>query len=299
MPLKKFFGFDADLFDNNATFSWEMILEDATATTTSDRSATTGSGVVKTTGYEGGATSGFEESRGYGGLSFYIQGGDGNDRLSGGINGDTIKGGGGLDQIYGEEGDDHLYGGKGTDWIFGGDDKDHLFGEDGSDHLYGEDGADILYGGESTDWLDGGNGPDFLVGGQDGDWLTGGSSNDQFLFVFDKNWYDPDSASYNPDTITDYSSVDDTIVLEGSQLLPYIGNYIADTIEPGAGYDAALTHAMSLLSGDKTYAFVTDEVNGYLFIEPWAEFPAIETMGVVLQGLTSVSDFAWSDVLVV
>ena len=73
---------------------------------------------------------------------------------------------------------------------------------------------------------------------------------------------------------------------------------MSDTIDYGAGYDAAKAHAMSLLSGDKTYAFVTDGVDGYLFAEPWTELPAIETVGVILQGLTSVSDFSFTDLLV-
>ena len=298
MPLKKFYEIDADLFDNNSIFSWEMITEDTTAMTTSDRSATTGPGVVRTLGDEG-STYGFAESRGYGGLSFYVQGGDGNDQIFGGPNDDTLKGGGGLNQLYGEGGNDHLYGGELTDWIMGGDGQDHLFGEGGADQLYGGDGWDILYGGESSDWLDGGGGEDLLVGEQDGDWLTGGSGYDQFLFDLEKNWYEPHSSSSNPDTITDFSSFDDQLVFEGSQLEALPGNYVADTIAQGAGYDAAKAHAMSLLDGDKTFAFVTDEVNGYLFAEPWqGAFPAIETVGVVLEGLTSVSEFAWHDVMI-
>src|SRR4029077_1831628 len=91
------------------------------------------------------------------------------------------------------------------------------------------------------------------------------------------NWYNPDSPSFNPDTILDYSSTDDQIALEGSELEPVLANYVEDTIAYGAGYDAAEMHAMSLLDGDKTYAFVTDGVDGYLFIEPWTWLPEIET----------------------
>jgi Ca2+-binding RTX toxin-like protein len=111
---------------SNSIFSWEMISEDTTAVATADRSATTERGVVKTTDYQGGATYGFEESRGYGGLSYFIQGGDGNDQIFGGPNDDILKGGGGLDQLYGEGGNDDLYGGEHTDWILGGDGWDQL-----------------------------------------------------------------------------------------------------------------------------------------------------------------------------
>ena len=72
---------------------------------------------------------------------------------------------------------------------------------------------------------------------------------------------------------------------------------MADTIAYGAGYDAAEMDATSLLDGDKTYAFVTDGVDGYLFIEPWTSLPAIETVGIILEGLTSTSDFVWYDVM--
>jgi Ca2+-binding RTX toxin-like protein len=181
--------------------------------------------------------------------------------------------------------------------FFGDGDQDHLFGEDGCDQLYGGAGADFLDGGELSDLLDGGTGMDTLVGGPDGDWLTGGSGYDTFLFIVG-NWYNPDSPSFNPDTITDYSAADDQIALEGSELDPVLANYVEDTIGYGAGYDAAEMHAMSLLDGDKTYAFVTDKVDGYLFIEPWAgQWPAIETVGIKLAGLTSVSDFEWSEVI--
>jgi Ca2+-binding RTX toxin-like protein len=302
MPLKKFYGFDVDLSDkSNSTFSlsWEMTSEDATAMTTADRSATTEWGVVKTTDFEGRPTYGFEESRGYGGMSYIVLGGDGNDQIFGGPNDDIIMGGGGLDQLYGEGGNDELYGGELNDWLFGGDGRDHLFGEGSDDTLYGEDGNDELYGGDSSDFLDGGSGEDLLVGGADSDWLTGGSGYDEFRFVLENNWYEPHSASFNPDVITDFSSFDDLIVLEGAQLEVLPANYVSDTIAHGAGYDAAEAHAMSLLSGDKTYAFVTDGVDGYLFAEPWqGAYPAIETLGVVLEGLTSVSDFAFHDLLV-
>ena len=79
--------------------------------------------------------------------------------------------------------------------------------------------------------------------------------------------------------------------------MPSPARYVEDTIAYGAGYDAAEMHAMSLLDGDKTYAFVTDGVDGYLFIEPWTSLPAIETVGIILEGLTSTSDFEWHDVM--
>jgi hypothetical protein len=111
-----------------------------------------------------------------------------------------------------------------------------------------------------------------------------------------KSWIQ-DSPSFNPDTITDYSSADDQIQLEQSQLDPVAANYVEDKIGYEAGYDAANAHAMFLLDGDKTYAFVTDGVDGYLFMEPWTNIPAFGTVGIILEGLTAVSDFDWHDVM--
>ena len=230
-------------------------------------------------------------------LHFNFQGGDGNDEFFGGPNGDIIKGGKGLDSLYGEDGNDYIYGGADTDWLFGDGGEDQLFGEDGSDQLYGGAGHDVLDGGELSDWLHGGTHDDILEGGTDADNLIGGSGSDNFLFVVG-NWYNPDSPSFNPDTIWDFNANDgDRIVLQGSDLLPGAAGYVEGTIDYGAGYDAALSHAMSLLDGDKTYAFVTDGVDGYLFMEPWSgAFPAIETVGIKLLGLTDVSDFQWWNV---
>ena len=54
-----------------------------------------------------------------------------------------------------------------------------------------------------------------------------------------------------------------------------------------------------LLNSDKAYAFVTDQVNGYLFVDAQSggttSDAAIE-MGIILVGLTSESDFEWTNV---
>jgi Ca2+-binding RTX toxin-like protein len=236
-------------------------------------------------------------------VSFNFQGTDGNDQFFGGPNGDTLKGGKGLDALYGEGGDDWIYGGDDTDWLFGDDGQDHVFGEDGCDQLYGGAGHDVLDGGALSDWLVGGTGDDILEGGGDADWLTGGTGSDLFVVRMLGNEdgeasLHPHSPVWNADTILDYSSAEDQIQLEGSQFDPVHGNYVADSIEYGTGYEAAKTHALTLLFGDKTYAFVTDKVDGYLFIEPWdlGEISQLEMVGIKLEGLTAVSDFEYNDV---
>ena len=233
-----------------------------------------------------GATYGFEDANdpsfnGSNVLFFNIQGGDGSDLFFGGPNNDTIKGGKGIDTVYAGGGQDYIYGGEDIDW---------LFGEGGHDHLFGEGGGD---------WLAGGEGDDVLQGGEGGDHLSGGSDSDTFVFTMQKGWIQ-ESPSSIPDTITDYSSADDQIILEQSQLDPVLANYVEATIYYDAGYEEAKELAMSLLEGDQTYAFVTDGVDGYLFMEPWAgEFTSgMDTVGIILEGLTSISDFDSYDVMI-
>jgi Ca2+-binding RTX toxin-like protein len=241
------------------------------------------------------------------GLSYNFQGTDGNDEFFGGSNDDILKGGKGLDALYGEGGDDWIYGGADTDWLSGDDGNDHLFGEDGCDQLYGGDGGDELYGGELNDWLVGNQGNDILVGGGDADGLTGGSGYDTFQFEFPKDWLfvPPDSSVDNPDQIMDFSSADDLIDLQGWDLNPLPAQYAEDTIGYNAGYAAAKMHAESLFDGGTRYVFVTDKVDGYLFVD-WLQadddeqFPGLyegAEMGVILVGLTNVSDFDFTDII--
>jgi Ca2+-binding RTX toxin-like protein len=250
---------------------------------------------------EDDTTYGFDEKRDdIDVLHVNAEGTDGNDQIFGGPNDDTIKGGKGLDALYGEGGDDWIYGGADRDWLCGGDNNDHLFGEGGLDEMYGDSGDDELYGGELSDLLDGGPGMDILVGGRDSDWLTGGSEPDRFLFIHG-NLFDSDSPSSNPDMIMDFNWKEgDIVVVEGSEQDPSFDNYVEAKIEFGAGYDAAKEQAESLLlNSDNAYAFVTDQVDGYLFVDAQSGGPvsdaAIE-MGIILVGLTDVSDFAWTNV---
>ena len=226
-------------------------------------------------GDDDGATYGFgEKDDDYGVLSFNFQGTDGTDIFYGGPNGDTIKGGKGVDVLHGEGGSDHIYGGAEGDWLFGGDDNDYLFGGDG------------------RDWLEGGAGWDTLVGGLDGDWLTGGSGHDDFQINW-VNLFNHDSSSGQPDEIMDFSTTEDIISLVGTGPFLVPSMYEEDTIDTGAGYQEAKKHALSLLlDTDKQYAFVTDGVDGYLFVEVYPNDVLDDVeIGVTLKGLNDLSDF--------
>jgi Ca2+-binding RTX toxin-like protein len=79
--------------------------------------------------------------------------------------------------------------------------------DDGSLVLNGGSASNQLSGGAGADTLDGGAGDDTLVGNAGNDLLIGGSGGDQFLF-------NTALGSSNIDTISDYSSADDTILLD-------------------------------------------------------------------------------------
>ena len=222
-------------------------------------------------------------------------GGDGNDQIFGSNDDDIIEGGKGLDALYGEDGNDEVSGNADNDWLFGDGGNDDLFGGDGSDQPYGGAGFDNLYGNEGSDWLDGGTADDVLSGGGDGDWLTGGSGYDTFKYIF----VGSESSVSDPDQIMDFSAADDIIdVLEGEGALP--SNYAEDTINYGGGYNNAKVLAIALLNEGlldegNTYAFVTDQVDGYLFID-FQQNGTIDA-GIILSGLTSVSDFDFYNIL--
>ena len=235
---------------------------------------------------EDGATYGFEDANDAGFedidvLSFNFQSGDDGGLFFVGPNNDTFKGGKGIDTFYSGGGEDHIYGGENIDW---------LFGEDGNDEIFGQGDGDWLFGGDHHDTLHGGEG---------GDHLSGGADSDDFVFTIQKSFVQESPASV-PDTILDFKSLYDQITLHGSQLEPGEDTYVEVKLYYDVTYDQAKDFAMSLLEGDKTYAFVTDGTDGFLFMEPWSsneETTGLDTVGIILEGLTTIDDFKWQDVM--
>ena len=172
-----------------------------------------------------------------------------------------------------------------------------------ADQLYGGDGNDVLYGGELSDWLDGGPGDDVLMGGEGADWLTGGSGFDTVCVCYCENWLvRPTVLPSTP--IRSWTSAPPTItiVLQGSEFRSTPRPNMWRTRSTyGAGYDAAKMHAESLLNGDKTVR-VRDRPGRWLPVRRLAlgrdTIPVIETVGIILVGLTSASDFDWNDVMI-
>ena len=87
---------------------------------------------------------------------------------------------------------------------------DQITGGSGNDRLYGHTGNDVLRGAGGRDILLGDVGNDDLFGGVGNDVLTGGRGQDDFVFNT------APSGSTNFDRITDFSAVDDRILLENA-----------------------------------------------------------------------------------
>lgn len=144
-------------------------------------------------------------------LDLQSQGGDDrltiNDLSGSGITNVHFRGGDGADRVDGQNSQTPLLaeGEGGNDRLTGGSAADQLQGGSGDDQLRGNAGNDWLAGGNGNDTLSGGAGRDVLEGGSGNDRLTGGNGND--AFVFERNG--------GSDTITDFSSGNDTIVLRG------------------------------------------------------------------------------------
>jgi serralysin len=184
----------------------------------------------------------------------YLSGQGGNDVIDGKAGNDSLDGGAGNDTLYGGAGNDTLNGGTGNDrylvtsdnyytiyentgegvdtvassftFDLGPADLENLIltgtsaingtgnslnntitGNGANNKLNGGTGNDILTGGAGIDTLNGGTGNDILVGGASNDTLTGGSGGDRFTF---------NSRSEGIDRITDFSVVDDTIVVSAA-----------------------------------------------------------------------------------
>jgi Ca2+-binding RTX toxin-like protein len=224
-----------------------------------------------------------------------LHGGPGNDYVIGGNGDDTLKGGTGSDHVYGNNGDDkiygaldssntgwdqgytnYLFGGAGNDTVYGGTDEDWIFGGDDNDWLYGKSGDDVIFGQGDDDVIFGGGGKDVLCGGDGWD-----------SFVFGIGESDPQ----NPDTITDFDCTQNFIDLSQAGTS---SNYEEHSIGYNAGYQAAFNSAVGQFNGTIRNVFVTDGVNGYLFIDSNGDLLAEN--GIVLEDLNGLSDFAYGNI---
>lgn len=118
----------------------------------------------------------------------------------------------GPDTKFGDDDRNFMYGYGDNDTLFGSFNSDKLYGGNGNDDLSGSWGSDLVDGGKGDDMIDGSWGNDRLIDRAGSDVMTGGAGADQF--VFKSNHYD----QRDHDTITDFDTVKDTIVLDHSKL---------------------------------------------------------------------------------
>ena len=162
----------------------------------------------------------------------YITAEAGNDAVNGGGGDDTIFGGDGNDTLIGGAGNDELDGGAGadracftgaadarvnlsmtgaqitghgTDTLIG---IEHIKSDRGNDRLTGNTLANTLISGDGDDKVNGGAGNDTILGGGGNDNLRGGAGSDVFVF-------NTALQAGNVDMIVDFSTVSDSIHLEG------------------------------------------------------------------------------------
>jgi Ca2+-binding RTX toxin-like protein len=224
------------------------------------------------------------------GFKDVLTGNDSDNLFFAGAGNDILKGGGGSDYLFGEGGIDWLEGGDGNDWLWGGSD---------NDVLSGNADQDLLAGGTGNDVLNGGSGNDLLVGGDGRDRITGGDGFDGFRFYFETVFdgevqvHTTDSKASDPDRIVDYDTNFDWIEMTTAGAAT---NYIETTLGYNAGYLAAKSWAETWVPSGSGFAFgfATDGVNGYLFGDLNVD-GHVET-GIVLEGLTSISDFHYWDI---
>lgn len=128
---------------------------------------------------------------------------------------------------------------------------DRMIGTAADNAFRGLAGNDSLYGRGGNDVLDGGAGRDIVSGGSGHDTLTGGAGRDLFLFQAS-----PSAA--NVDRITDFSSLDDTILLDDA---------VFRAIGP-QGPLAASAFALGASARDATDRLLYDPNTGRLLYDP-------------------------------
>ncbi|WP_268995438.1 M10 family metallopeptidase C-terminal domain-containing protein [Microvirga roseola] len=145
--------------------------------------------------------------------------------------------------------------GKGTsggDRIYGDSSVNFLDGLRGNDSLWGRGGQDAIYGGYGNDKIYGESGSDVLGGGRGRDTLTGGSGKDFFVF-------ESKVSKSEIDTITDFSTKDDTIALDKSYFKG-ISN-VGDYLKSGAFWTGSKAH-------DRDDRIIYNKSTGALYYDP-------------------------------
>lgn len=155
------------------------------------------------------------------------------DQIYGGDGNDTISSSGNDKSLHGEGGDDIIRGGGENVFMTGDAGDDLLRGNNSSGtYLSGGDGNDDLIGGSGSEVLDGGDGNDFFATGQGDDGVIMGAGNDYFLIQNDGTY-----ASTGNDTIVDFKSGEDYLIVESASLTRETMQSIAVETEAGVFFN--------------------------------------------------------------
>ena len=178
-------------------------------------------------------------------LNNFLVGNAGNNILDGGVGADTMNGGVGDDTFIVDNTGDYIteLAGQGTDTVLSsvtrylGNYQENLT-LTGTNAIngYGFNDDNLLRGNSAANILSGGGGADTLAGGLGNDSLTGGSGADKFLF-------DTAPGAGNVDTLTDFISGSDLVVLSHvnfGSLGVAGGTPAVDMLVAGADYTTAL-----------------------------------------------------------
>ncbi len=251
-----------------------------------------------------------------------LVGGNGNDTIYGSFGDDRLEGGGGDDVISARRpdipmgtvanwGQDVVLGGDGNDTIDFRDSRDpvKVYGDglvpwkyDGTDLIMTGSGNDTVFGGggkdtivtyEGADRIDAGPGNDIIIAGPGADIITTGDGRDDIVVRLG----DSGIKYYTVDTITDFDARFDRIStgysanrldpsdyreIDAAQL------YRKATGLPMTDFTNALSAAKSY-SAENGYTFVTNQVDGFLFMDLDGNY-GWDT-AIILKGVQSLSGF--------
>lgn len=200
-----------------------------------------------------------------------IQGGEGNDQLFGNAGSDLLEGDGGND-VYLIDANDTVIDSSGTnDSVYSnsfspdlsdysgienivllGNNDLNATGDDHSNKLTGNGGDNILSGNGDKDQIRGKNGNDTIIGGDGNDVLAGGTGTDFFQFN------DP---SEGTDRITDFTPVDDTILVNGANFGLPVGQILPEQFTLGTSATTS-EHRFIYFASQGILAFDADGVGG-------------------------------------
>jgi Ca2+-binding RTX toxin-like protein len=190
-----------------------------------------------------------------------LEGGQGNDTLDGLGGNDTLVGGAGNDTYYvnaaldvitenSNEGTDAVF--SSTTYTLGANVENLTLIGTAALNGTGNNLNNMLLGNAAANILNGGLGADTLDGGKGNDTLTGGSGADTFLFDTAL------SATTNKDSITDFLSADDTIMLDNSIFSKLI-------IDGALSADNFRSNAKGVAADDNDYILYNTTTGGLFY----------------------------------